>query len=264
LDGKVALVTGGARGLGEATCRRFASEGAKVIITDINVENGQKLAREIGDSAIFIEHDVALEDSWRRAIAAGLEAFGKLNIVVNNAGLSKIGTIETVTEADWRLQQAVMVDGVFYGCKHGLTAIKSSGEMGSIINLASVVAVNGYPIYFAYAACKGAVCSMTRSIAVHCLRSGYPIRVNTVLPGGLLTPMGDDLIEQVRQLGGDVNLEPPTGPRSQPGTGQASPLLGAAEDAALLNVFLASDESRHINGAEHVIDGGRLIIPGQL
>jgi 3(or 17)beta-hydroxysteroid dehydrogenase len=259
LDGKVALVTGGAGGLGEATSLRFADEGAKVIVTDIDVDNGRKLARQIGAAALFVEHDVADEDGWRRTIAAGLEAFGKLNIVVNNAGLAKIGNIETVTNADWRLQQAVMMDGVFYGCKYGLAAIKSSGERGSIINLASVAAVNGYPPYFAYAACKGAVCAMTRSVAVHCLRSGYPIRVNTVLPGGLITSMADDLSEQVRKLGGDVNLESPTG-----GPAQSSPLFGAADDAALLHVFLASDESRHINGAEHIIDNGRSIIPGHL
>jgi 3(or 17)beta-hydroxysteroid dehydrogenase len=259
LDGKVALVTGGARGLGEATSLRFAGEGAKVIITDIDVDNGEKLARRIGGSALFVEHDVAAEDGWRRTMAAGLEAFGKLNVVVNNAGLVKIGNIETVTGADWRLQQAVMMDGVFYGCKYGLAAIKSSGEMGSIINLASVAAVNGYPPYFAYAACKGAVCAMTRSVAVHCLRSGYPIRVNTVLPGGLITSMADDLSDQVRKLGGEVNLERPTG-----GPAQSSPLFGVADDAALLHVFLASDESRHINGAEHIIDNGRSIIPGHL
>lgn len=271
MSGKVALVTGGAKGIGEATCVRFVEEGAKVVIADVDVSAGEALAKRLGAAARFAKLDVARTDQWKDAIASTLSAFGKLNVLVNNAGLIRIGTVESTSDEDWRLIQSVMMDGVFYGMKYGIEAIHRNGEMGSIINLASTSALRGYPPYFAYAACKGAVRSMTLSAAVHCFREQYKIRVNCVLPGGLRTPMAEDLLMQAMKMQQSVRLDSPgsgSGSQSHDYAAQTVSVdeafkgLGEARDGANLILFLASDESKFISGAEHVIDNTFSILPG--
>ncbi len=194
VDGKVAIVTGGARGLGEAMCLRLAEEGANVVVTDINLKGAGAVAERLGDAALAVEHDVASEEDWVRVVDSTRERFGGLHVIVNNAGIIRLGTVEDETLEQFRRTTAVMLDGVFLGMKHGIRGIRDSGAPGSIINLSSIAAESGYSPYIGYVAAKGGVRAMTRSAAIHCQERGYPIRVNSILPGALETPMGDDLL----------------------------------------------------------------------
>ncbi|RJG03194.1 SDR family oxidoreductase [Noviherbaspirillum sedimenti] len=235
VEGKVALITGAASGLGKAEAILLAREGAKVIVTDVNDEAGRKLAQEI-DGA-FIHHDVRSEDDWRRAIAFAVERYGKLDVLVNNAGIVVIADIETTSLEQYRLIHAIHSEGTFLGCKHGIEAMKKQG--GSIINTASLSALRAYPPVVAYASAKGAIRSLSMTVAAHCQDKGYPIRSNVIFPGNIDTPL----------LEGAMGMKPP------PGTGQP-------EDVANAVLYLASDESRFITGAEFVIDNGVSIRPG--
>ncbi len=247
VEGKICLITGGSSGLGRADAIRLAEEGAKVVVTDVNVEGGEETVQMAGSDTIFMEHDVANEEVWQKVIAQTLDHFGTLNVLVNNAGIVIPGTPESITDAEWRLHQDVNTDGVYYGIKYGIDAIKQCGEMGSIINMSSTAALLGYPIFFAYAASKGAVRSMTKSAAVHCQQCGYKIRVNSLHPGGIDTPM-------VRGANGETPPPPPPG--TPPGPG-----LGEPVDVANTVLFLASDESKFINGVELPVDNCTIIQP---
>lgn len=241
LEGKVAIVTGAASGLGAADARLMAAEGAKVVLTDVNVELGGRVAAEI-PGAIFLQHDVRDESQWKAVVAKTVETFGRLDVLVNNAGLVRFGTVEDTSLDEFRLHGAVMTEGTFLGCKHAIPAMAKSGG-GSIINISSVAAIKGLSPIVSYAAAKGAIVSMTRSVAAHCQEQSYHIRCNAVLPGAHDTPMTASAIstldaasaglEQVRHHG-----------------------QGRPEDVANLVVFLASDESRHITGSQIVIDNG--------
>ncbi len=240
VDGKVAIVTGAARGLGRADAEALAREGATVVLTDLDADAGAATATEIArrhpSKAIFLRQDVRDEEGWRQVIEATLARFGRLDVLVNNAGIAKAGDPETTTLEDFRLHAAVMSEGVFLGCKHAIGAMKRSGG-GSIVNVSSTSALVGYAKVIAYSAAKGAVRAMTRSVAVYCQRQGYGIRCNSIHPG----PVDTSLLSGVR---GD-------GPGDQ---SRATAASGRPEDVANLVLFLASDESRHINGAELVID----------
>lgn len=249
VEGKVCLVTGGASGLGRADCIRLAEEGAKVMVTDVNVEGGEETANLAGENAIFLRQDVANESEWQSTIAKTVDHFGKLNVLVNNAGIVIVETVESTTTDQWRFAQSVMTDGVFFGCKYGIGAIKENGEMGSIVNVSSTAAFLGYPVFFAYAAAKGAVRSMTKSVAVHCQMSGYPIRCNSIHPGSIDTPM-------VASASAQVGPPPAPVANTPPGPGLGEPI-----DVANTVLFLASDESKFINGAEILIDNGTIIQP---
>lgn len=239
LRGKVAIVTGAASGLGAADARLMAAEGATVVLTDVNAAQGESVARGI-PGAIFVAQDVRAESTWKSVVELTLRQFGRLDVLVNNAGLVRFGTVEDTTIEDFRLHGSVMAEGTFLGCKHAIPALARSGG-GSIINIASVAAIKGISPVLAYSAAKGAILSMTRSIAAHCREKGYKIRCNAVVPGAHETPMtasakreldpGSPGLEQVRTHG-----------------------QGKPEDVANLVVFLASDESRQINGAQLVID----------
>jgi 3(or 17)beta-hydroxysteroid dehydrogenase len=243
LAGKVALVTGGSAGLGRADAIALANEGAKVVVTDVNVAEGQKVADEINarrpGSALFLPQDVRDEARWQEVIAETVKKFGGLHVLVNNAGVVKIATPESCTLEEFRFQNAVMSEGVFLGCKHAIPAMKAAGG-GSIINMSSVASHLGYPVYFAYSAAKGAVRSMTKAIAVHCQMNKLNIRCNSVHPGAIDTAM---VRESTKLLGMEMSAweQSPTG-------------LGKPEDVANLIVYLASDESRFVNGAEILLD----------
>jgi 3(or 17)beta-hydroxysteroid dehydrogenase len=243
LNGKVAIVTGGSAGLGRADAIALAREGAKVVVTDVNETEGRKVADEINarqpGCALFLQQDVRDEARWQEVVAETVRTFGGLHVLVNNAGIVKIASPEECTLDDFRLQNAVMSEGVFLGCKHAIPALKASGG-GSIINMSSVASHLGYPIYFAYSAAKGAVRSMTKSVAVHCQMSKYAIRCNSIHAGAIDTQM---VRESTRLLGMDMSFweTSPTG-------------LGQPEDVANLVVYLASDESRFVNGTEILID----------
>jgi len=243
VKGKVAIVTGGSAGLGRADATALVAEGAQVVITDIAEKEGRGLADELNsrspNSAIFLQQDVRDEARWREVIAEATRHFGGLHVLVNNAGTVKMATPETCTLEDFRLQNAIMAEGVFLGCKHAIPAIRECGG-GSIINMSSTASHLGYPVYFAYSAAKGAVRSMTKAIAIHCQQNKYNIRCNSIHPGAIDTQMVRD---SSRELGIDMSVwdETPTG-------------LGRPSDVANLVVYLASDESRFVNGAEILID----------
>jgi len=251
LDGKVAIITGAAKGLGEADARMFAREGATVILTDMDKDNGTRVAAEIGASAEFHTQDVRDESAWEDLIADVVSRHGKLDILVNNAGVVEPGTIETQTAEEWRFVMAVSADGTFFGCKYAVPAMKASGG-GSIINMASIASIQGEPVVAAYAAAKGAVESLTRSIAVHCANNGYNVRCNSVHPAGILTPMVEEI--GPKMMGRD-DLRPAS-------EGPAASALGEPDDIANTVLFLASDESKFINGAAIRVDNAKSVVEG--
>lgn len=241
VKGKVAIVTGAASGLGLADAEALHSEGASVVLTDINVEAGQAAADKLGEGAVFMQHDAGSEEDWQRVIDATVEKFGKLDILVNNAGVVSMATPEDATLKDFQFVNRIMNEGVFLGCKYGIKAMKQSGG-GSIINMSSTASHLGYPLFFSYSAAKGAVRSMTKSVAVHCQTEGYGIRCNSIHAGAIETPMVQSAFGR--------------GPEDVPEGVLPLDAPGAPSDVASLVVYLASDESRFMNGAELMLDNG--------
>ena len=246
---KVALITGGAVGIGEACARLMAKEGASVAISDVNIERGSTLAEEIsctGGAAIFLEQDVGDEAQWRRVIEAVVDRFGRLDIVVNNAGLGIGGDVEHATLDDWHRLMRVNLDGVFLGTKYGVQTLRRFGG-GSIVNLSSIEGLVGDPNLAAYNTSKGGVRLLTKSAALYCAKAGYNIRVNSVHPGYIWTPM----VEHYLREAGDVD-----GGRKMLDAMHPVGHIGEPNDIAYGVVYLASDESKFMTGAELVIDGG--------
>lgn len=246
--GKVALVTGAGLGLGRAAALLLAREGARVVASDVKEAEGRAVADEVidgGGEAIFIRHDVSSEDDWRSAIALTVSRFGGLDILVNNAGVTLSANVEETTLEQWRWLMAINLDGVFLGTKHAIAPMKSRG--GSIINLSSIEGLVGDANLAAYNASKGGVRIFTKSAALHCAKAGYKIRVNSIHPGYIWTPM----------------VEQHFSSQSDPIAAKAfvaglHPLghLGEPDDIANGVLYLASDESKFVTGAELVIDGG--------
>jgi len=251
LEGKVAVVTGSAEGIGQATADLFAREGAKVVVADINREKGEQVAqaiRQAGGEAIFHHLDVTREDSWQELIETTVEKYGRLTVLVNNAGISAAKDIEATTLEDWNRIMTVNATGVFLGTKFAIAAMKDNGESCSIINRSSIDGQIAEPGLFAYCASKGAVTILTKSAALSCGQKGYKIRVNSVHPGYIHTALTE---EEARGYG----LEPQEYFEK---VGKQHPLgrIGVPMDIAYIDVFLASDESSWATGAEFVIDGG--------
>lgn len=193
-----------------------------------------------------MRHDIADEDGWRHAIAATLARFGQLDVLVNNAAICPVGTIEETSLDTWRRVMRTNADGYFLGCKYGIDAMKDNATQGSIVMMSSVAALGGLPMMCAYTGSKGAVTALMRSVAMHCKRSGYRIRCNSIHPDGIWTPMTQALVP---------DLDPATlGIGSDPMARMCDP-----QDVANLVLFLASDESRFVNGAELRIDNAQLI-----
>jgi 3(or 17)beta-hydroxysteroid dehydrogenase len=247
LEGKVALVTGGGSGLGAATARRLHAEGAFVWITDRVVEAGQALAKELGERATFRQLDVTQEAAWIEVIDAIDAAHGKLDILVNNAGVGVVADIETTTLEQWRFVHSVNVEGTFLGCKHGIRLMKHSG--GSIINLSSIAGIVGDPKLAAYCSSKGAVRTLTKSVAVHCARKQYRIRVNSLHPAFIDTPMVAGIVSSAKDP-----------EKAREGLARAIPLghIGEPNDVAAAVAYLASDDAKFVTGTELVLDGGLL------
>jgi 3(or 17)beta-hydroxysteroid dehydrogenase len=246
VHGKVALVTGGAKGIGAASVRLLAAEGAQVLISDLDVEASQALAMQIGPTAAFIRHDVSSEAEWRQVIDHVRERYGRLDILVNNAGILIAGSIEETTLADWHKMLRVNADSVFLGCREGIALMKDSG--GSIINLSSIAALAGRDDYLAYSASKGAVAALSRSVAALCRRRKFRIRCNTLHPDGVLTDMTRASFPQ----GVDPNrLTIDSDPMNR---------MCLPEDVAASVLFLASDEARAINGVELRVDSGQMVM----
>ncbi len=246
LDGKVALVTGAAAGLGRAAAVRMAEQGARVVVTDVLDGAGNDAASEIGASARFERLDVTRPEDWSRAMEATLEAFGRLDALVNNAGVVVLGDVESLSLEDWRRVHAVNLDGVFLGCRHGVEAMKRGGG-GSIVNLSSVSGLVGGHNLAAYNSSKGGVRLLTKSVALHCARAGYGIRCNSVHPTFIETAMVRSMI--------DASDDPE---RTRRKLARQIPLggIGEPDDVAHMIVYLASDESKFVTGAEFVVDGG--------
>jgi 3(or 17)beta-hydroxysteroid dehydrogenase len=252
LDHKVALVTGGASGIGAETCRALAEAGARVVIGDIQEDLGTRLAQELGHGAFFIKLDVASENQWQSVCAEILKRCGRLDVLVNNAGIGGgKGNIEDTTLEAWDRTQAVNVEGVFLGCKYSIAAMKQTGPGkpqpgGSIVNISSIAGITGSAGPAAYIASKGAVRLLSKSVAMHCAEQGYNIRSNSVHPGGIDTPILEPLY---RHFGKE---------KTQAWLGGMHPLgrMGKPRDIAEAVLYLASDRSNFVTGAEIVVDGG--------
>jgi NAD(P)-dependent dehydrogenase (short-subunit alcohol dehydrogenase family) len=249
VENKVALVTGGGLGLGRACAMLLARQGAKVMVTDLKEQEGRAVADEIveaGGEAMFMRQDVSSEADWEATIAAVVRRFGRLNILVNNAGVALGGDVESTTLEQWRALMAVNLDGVFLGTKHAIGAMKGTGG-GSIINLSSIEGLIGDPNLAAYNASKGGVRIFSKSAALHCAKSGYKIRVNSVHPGYIWTPMVEGYLA--------AQPDPEAAKAYLAGLHPVGH-LGEPNDIAYGVLYLASDESKFVTGAELVIDGG--------
>jgi len=231
LEGKIALVTGAGSGIGRAIAREFAREGAKLLLAELDEASGRTVAEEIGGQARFQRCDTSKENEVRSAVQAALEAFGRLDIMVNNAGVS---------QRDWDTTIAINLSGVYYGCQHAAEAMARQGG-GSIINMSSILGLVGIGPEDAYVAAKHGVVGLTKNFALRYAPQG--VRVNCINPGWIQTAM-TQVLHETEALKQQIESQVPLGRFGQP------------EEIAKLALFLASDESSYITGAAHVIDGG--------
>jgi 3(or 17)beta-hydroxysteroid dehydrogenase len=250
LEGKIALVTGGAGGIGRAICQRFATEGALVLVTDLESAGVGDIVETIqagGDRAEAHALDVTDEAAWTSLAGEIRSRHGRLDVLVNNAGIAVIGSAEDATLADWRRTQAVNGEGVFLGTRTGIELMKSGG--GSIINISSIEGLIGEPSAAAYNYSKGGVRIFTKSTALHCASRGYGIRVNSVHPGYISTDLVARALAHIPEDEAQALVERVL---------QETPLgrMGDPLDVANACLFLASDESGFVTGAELVVDGG--------
>lgn len=247
--GKIAIVSGAAAGIGRASALRLAEQGASVCLGDIDEAGAEAAAAEIrgaGGEALALAHDVAEEADWRRVIDATVAQFGGLDILVNNAGIAFAAGIEDTTTEQWRRIMAVNVDSVFFGCKFAIPAMREGGG-GAIVNISSILGFVGSPVQAAYNATKGAVRLFTKGVALECAEAGWNIRVNSVHPAYIRTP----LVERYAESWGSLES-------GLAALGKLHPLgrVGEAEEVANAVLYLVSDEANFITGTELVIDGG--------
>jgi NAD(P)-dependent dehydrogenase (short-subunit alcohol dehydrogenase family) len=243
LEGRVALVTGAASGIGAATARRLAAEGAAVMLTDIQDGAGELVAKDVvdhGGRASYVHHDVSSQEEWETAVARTLETYGRLDILVNNAGMGDLAAIEDTTLEDWNRTVGIDQTGVFLGMKTAAEALKASGH-GSVINISSIFGTSGgFGTSPAYHAAKGAVRTLTKNVALHWAAEG--VRVNSIHPGFIDTPILDQAkgteFEQAM-----IGLTP---------MGR----LGRPEEIAAGVAYLAGDDAAFVTGLELYIDGG--------
>ena len=246
VDGKVALVTGGASGIGLATANLLLDEGARVVVTDRDASLSPSAAAASAHWASFHVLDVTCEQEWISVTDAIVAEFGRIDILVNNAGVALLKDIEATTFDEWRSIMAVNLDGTFLGCKHAVRVMKDRGG-GSIVNISSVTGLIGNGNLAAYGASKGGVRLLTKTVALHCARKGYNIRWNSVHPSFVETPMLRSMITKARdpkKMETNCTIAAPLGRLAQP------------IEVARSILFLASDESFFTTGAELVVDGG--------
>lgn len=254
LTGKITLITGAAQGIGEAIARAFVAEGAKVYLTDINDAPGEALSADLGEPAAYRRLDVRRENEWEAVLADILAAQGRLDVLVNNAGVTgfEAGPAahdpENASLEDWRAVHETNLDGVFLGCKHAIRAMRPTGS-GSIINISSRSGLVGIPAAAAYASSKAAIRNHTKTVALHCAGQGLAIRCNSIHPAAILTPMwepmlgdGPDRADRMAALVRDTPLR----------------RFGRPDEVAALAVLLASDEAAYMTGSEINLDGGLL------
>ncbi|MBP7065688.1 glucose 1-dehydrogenase [Ferrovibrio sp.] len=243
---KVAFITGGASGLGKATAEMMAREGAKVVIADRNVEGAEAVARQIGPAAIAVALDVTNEQQWIAALDATEAAFGKLNVLVHSAGVGVLKSVEDISVEEWNFVHAVNLDGPFLGNKHAIPRMKPHAP-GSIIIISSVSGIIAGHNMSAYNTSKAAARMLAKTTALHCAKRGYNIRCNSVHPTFIDTPM----VQSMLVAGGD-----PAKVRQKLESQVPLGRLGEPDDVAYCILYLASDESKFVTGAEFVLDGG--------
>lgn len=254
LQGKVALVTGAARGIGAAIATAFVREGAHVVLTDINDTLGEETARGLGESAGYRRLDVREETDWQRVLSELLDTRGRLDVLVNNAGITGFenGVLahdpEHASLDSWHAVHRTNLDGVFLGCKHAIRAMRTHGS-GSIINISSRSGLVGIPSAAAYASSKAAVRNHTKTVALYCAAQGLSIRCNSIHPAAILTPMWEPMLGE----GADREARMRAFTRDTP-----LQRFGTPEEVAAVAVLLASDEAAYMTGAELNIDGGIL------
>lgn len=241
LEGKVALISGGASGIGAAHVRLFAREGAKVVSGDIQDAVGSQVVADVnasGGEAVFVRLDVTDTESWAAAVAAAVARFGRLTTLVNNAGIYHPGGVSEETDAGWQRMIAINQTGVWYGMRAAIPELVKSGN-GAIVNISSLYGMVGSPGSLSYHATKAAVRLMSKSAALEFVKQG--VRVNTILPGQIRTPILGDLTPEMDAA---IKASIPMG------------CMGDPEDVAWGSVYLCSDEAKYITGAELVIDAG--------
>ena len=246
---KVIVITGAASGLGLADATVLTREGAQVIMTDIDPEAGQAHAENLG--ATFIQQDVSEEASWGHLMSEVEKRHGRLDGLVNNAGIAPIANIEDTSTEIWRRVLSIHLDATIWGCQSAIKLMKQSGG-GSIVNMSSTAALIGLGPYLAYSAAKGGIRSMTKSIAIHCRMEGLGIRCNSVHPGSISTPMVHTALKTL--MGTDLMAE------EDPEATRIAMGIGEPEDVANMVLYLLSDESKHVTGAEMVVDNGDTVI----
>jgi 3(or 17)beta-hydroxysteroid dehydrogenase len=253
LNGKIALVTGAAQGIGKAITKLLIQEGATVILTDILKSEGESFAKDLGPSAHFYSLDVSCEDEWQTVSQFIKSQFGKLDILVNNAGImgsnDQLGPLDPENSSleSWHHVHAVNLDGTFLGCKYGIALMKNGG--GSIINVSSRSGVVGIPSAAAYASSKAAIRNHTKTVALYCAEKGYKIRCNAVLPAAILTPIWDPMLGEGEDRKKAIATLAETIPLKK---------MGDPKDVAYAVLYLASDESDYVTGTDITIDGGIL------
>ncbi|MGN7931748.1 SDR family oxidoreductase [Sphingopyxis sp. 22461] len=248
VEGKIALVTGAASGMGAAAAQMLAAEGATVILVDLNEEMGSQNAKRIGESASFLKLDVSDANQWQDVASEVEKRHGRLDILVNSAGIVLIADIEHTTPDQFNRVLAINAGGTFLACRAMMPLLKRSNH-ASIINIASTASHQGFGLGFAYGASKGAVRTMTKSIAAFCQDNGLPIRCNSIHPNEIETPMMEEVMMR-------------TG-KPEPVADGVLPLgkLGAPKDVAYAVVYLASEEARFITGTELLVDNGSVMRP---
>ncbi len=243
VDNKIIIVTGAAAGIGYEIAKRLVAEGARVVLADVRAEAAAEAAASLGEAASGVALDVRDDVAWGRMMEQAVTRFGRIDAVVNNAGIaatSQPQDVEQVAVEDWRAIQAVNVEGVLLGCQHAIRTLRQAG--GSIVNLSSIAALVGTPTLAAYGASKAAVTQLTKTVALHCARKGYKIRCNSVHPGLVATGLfeatfsAEERAEKLKTI--------PLGEFAKP------------QEVAAMVLYLVSDESAHVTGARFVIDGG--------
>lgn len=246
------MITGATKGIGESAARLFVQEGAKVVLCGRSTADGNRIARELNEGgaqkAAFFRLDVSDLENWHAAIAFTKETFGKLNILINNAGISFYETVADTTPEIWNATLATNQTGTFYGMQASIAAMAETGEPCAIVNTSSVDGTVGDDAYFAYCATKAAVSAMTRCAAIYCGRQNLPIRVNAVAPGYILTPMAYD---DAAQHGQSIEEYCASSAALHP-IGR----LGTPEEVAQAYLYLASNESSFVTGTTLMVDGG--------
>jgi NAD(P)-dependent dehydrogenase (short-subunit alcohol dehydrogenase family) len=260
VKGKIALVTGAASGIGRACALLLAAEGAAVVATDVQDDAGRDCAAAIkkaGGDAVYLHHDVASEEAWISVVAETKQRFGRLDVLVNNAGIAVASLVTDMSLADWRRQGSINLDGVFLGVKHALPLMRASGG-GSIVNISSLAGLKGAAGLSGYCATKGGVRLFTKAVAMECAAAKDKVRVNSVHPGIIETAIWGSIAEGMPVGSAGATRQGANAPDLDALSSIAVPtgVKGFPEDIAAGVLYLASDDSRYVTGTELVIDGG--------